>query len=173
VNVSLAYGAKGIMYFTYWTPPGQQFGSALVTREGELTDLYDAATRVNGYLDSVGNVLLGLTPQWTVHANEIPVPDGAQPFVPNEFIAATTGEPVILGLSRGPLANHRYLLVANRWFDRAAAAVLHFTNTVHSVTVFDPADDAFHPVTLGPLNSLNVDLEPGAAKLYRLRTTLR
>jgi hypothetical protein len=172
VNVSLAYGARGIMYFTYWTPPGAAFGRALVTREGELTDLYDAATRVNEYLGSVGNILLDLTPQSTTHANEDPLPLGAQPFVPNDFVAATGGDPVILGLSRGPLATHRFLLVSNRFFDRAAVADLQFTNTVHSVFLFDPATGAFNQVKLSDPRNVRVDLAPGAARLYRLRTRL-
>jgi hypothetical protein len=61
-------------------------------------------------------------------------------------------------------------MVSNRMFDSDAAAVLQFTSAVQRAFVFDPADGAFHPVSLGPLNSLSVDLAPGAAKLYRLRT---
>src|SRR3712207_8586474 len=57
VNVSLAYGAKGIQYFTYWTPDvppdaSMRFGEALVTLNGRTTPLYDYAkdrksTRLN------------------------------------------------------------------------------------------------------------------------------
>jgi len=50
VNVSLAYGAKGIQYLTYWTPEDSDsitFGEALVTERGKLTPLYNYAKRVN------------------------------------------------------------------------------------------------------------------------------
>ena len=45
VNVGLAYGAKGIQYFTYWTPVKPpdapvRFGRALVSAGGELTPLF-------------------------------------------------------------------------------------------------------------------------------------
>jgi hypothetical protein len=169
VNVSLVYGAKGIMYFTYWTPAAQTFGQALVTRTGELTDLYHAAARTNDYLASVGNVLVGLTSQSTTHANESPVPQGAQPFTPNDFVAATRGDPVILGLFGGPKANERHLLVTNRSFGSSAVAILQLTRAVEAVFEFDPDNDDFHPVPLTGLNAFRVDLASGAAKLYLLR----
>ena len=58
-NVSLAYGAKGIQYFTYWTPDVSsdasiQFGEALVSKGGTLTPLYYSAKNVNRYLSVVG-----------------------------------------------------------------------------------------------------------------------
>jgi hypothetical protein len=169
VNVSLVYGAKGIMYFTYWTPAAATFGQALVTRTGELTDLYHAAARTNDYLASVGKVLLGLTPQSTVHANETPVPQGAQPFTPNDFVAATRGDPVILGQFVGARASERHVLVTNRSFENSAVAILLLTRMVEAVFEFDPDSDDFHPVPLSGLKALRVDLAPGAAKLYLLR----
>ncbi len=37
IYTSLAYGAKGVMYFCYWTPAGGEFpkGGAIITREGK------------------------------------------------------------------------------------------------------------------------------------------
>ncbi len=62
-NVGLAYGAKGVQYFTYWTPednPKTKFGSAMVTREGQLTPLYQYARNVNAQLRVFGKALLPL-----------------------------------------------------------------------------------------------------------------
>src|SRR5205823_3204957 len=41
INVSLAYGCKGIQYFCYWQPPDTQetFGPALIDRTGKRTAL--------------------------------------------------------------------------------------------------------------------------------------
>jgi hypothetical protein len=41
INVALAYGVKGIQYFTYWTPsdPDVELKNALITRDGAQTDL--------------------------------------------------------------------------------------------------------------------------------------
>jgi hypothetical protein len=47
INVSLAYGAKGIQYFTYWTPAATGFVESLVSRDGVLTPLYAYAKRAH------------------------------------------------------------------------------------------------------------------------------
>jgi hypothetical protein len=79
VNVSLAYGAKGLQYFTYWTPKSDStvtFGEALVAVGGNRTPLYDYAKRVNNYLKVVGKVLLPLKSVSVVHAGESTLPPG-------------------------------------------------------------------------------------------------
>jgi hypothetical protein len=171
VNVSLAYGAQGIMYFTYWTPPGAAFGEALVTRTGELTNLYDAAAQTNEYLASVGTVLLGLTSLSVSHANEPSVPQGATPFTGDDYVASSEGDAVILGLFDGREANQRHLMVTNRSFENHAWASLGFTEAVEAVHVFNPANEDFRPVPPGEDEDLRVHLTPGGAKLYRLLTS--
>ena len=45
IYTSLAYGAKGVLYFCYWTPKGGEFpkGGAIITAEGQRTRHYDQA----------------------------------------------------------------------------------------------------------------------------------
>lgn len=71
VNTALAYGAKGIQYFTYWTPyddsgtnPGfypsrsdEQIG-AMVSHDGKKQDMYYRVQKTNINLTEVGKVLL-------------------------------------------------------------------------------------------------------------------
>ncbi|SDM91919.1 hypothetical protein, partial [Actinacidiphila guanduensis] len=50
INTSLAYGCKGIQYFTYWTPDparGEGYTQALITTDGQQTPLYQAARTLN------------------------------------------------------------------------------------------------------------------------------
>src|SRR5690606_22752256 len=47
VNVSLAYGARGIQYFTYWTPRKDGYREGLVTCDGQLSPMYFAVARIN------------------------------------------------------------------------------------------------------------------------------
>ena len=63
VFTNLAYGAKGLLYFTYATvthDPATGFGPAMADTDGTLTPRYYAAQRVNRYLEEVGNTLLSL-----------------------------------------------------------------------------------------------------------------
>ena len=71
VNTSLAYGAKGIQYFSYWTPyddsgthPGyypnrtdEQIGS-MVSHDGKKQDMYYRVQNTNRNLTEAGEILL-------------------------------------------------------------------------------------------------------------------
>ncbi|MFC5405477.1 beta-galactosidase [Cohnella soli] len=61
VNMSLAYGAKGLQYFTYWTPPdahSESFGEAMIDREGRRTRRYEEVRQINLQLKELGNVFM-------------------------------------------------------------------------------------------------------------------
>lgn len=68
IYTSLAYGAKGVLYFCYWTPgkgaAGKgEFpkGGAIITAEGLKTRHYDQAKRINAGLKNLGPTLMKLT----------------------------------------------------------------------------------------------------------------
>ena len=63
IYTSLAYGAKGVMYFCYWTPSGSEFpkGGAIITLEGRKTRHYEQARRINAALKNLGPTLMKLT----------------------------------------------------------------------------------------------------------------
>lgn len=60
VWINLAFGAKGIQYFCYWSPESrtEDFGDALITREGEKTDKYKYVQRLNSDIKKTGKILL-------------------------------------------------------------------------------------------------------------------
>lgn len=173
VNVSLAYGCKGIQYFTYWSPePPPAYGPALIDYEGNRTPLYDAAKTLNTtWLAPVGAQLKPLVSERVVHANGSR-PGATQPFTPDTFLTSTSGNPVVLGTFRSkdrkPLT--RWLLVANWSHTAAAQATLNVnTATVKSISRFDPATRTY---TAQPSSTaITVSLAPGAAALYRLDST--
>ncbi|WP_219973470.1 hypothetical protein [Rubrobacter xylanophilus] len=178
VNVALAYGAKGIQYFTYWTPENTptspvRFGSALVSRDGRRTPLYGHARDVNSYLKSVGRVLLPLVSESVVHAGERRLPRGASGFRRDGWLHSVAGSPVILGRFRRPgHRNVRYLLVVNRSSSRAAKVSLELPSRVARAYAFDRARRRF--VRLRPLRRRGrlrpgMRLRPGAARLLLLR----
>ena len=185
VNVALAYGAKGLQYFTYWTPddPNIAFGEALIDRKGDQTELYGYAQNVNGYLKKVGKVLLPLTSESVVHAKEKRLPRGAQAFKADKdnYVKSVGGNPVILSRFRESpelisAETDRYLIVANRSFANTATTRLSFSSTVSQVFQFDDQqgpEGGFVPVTLksDPVpRSLPLSIEPGGSRLLRLHT---
>lgn len=62
IYTSLAYGAKGVMYFCYYTPGGAEFpkGGAIIQRDGRKTRHYGEAQRINGELKAWGPTLMEL-----------------------------------------------------------------------------------------------------------------
>ncbi len=60
VNTSLAYGAKGIQYFTYWLPEDgiQIFNGAMIDRKGNRTPVYDYVREANRQIAAVDEVLM-------------------------------------------------------------------------------------------------------------------
>jgi hypothetical protein len=176
VNVSLAYGAKGLQYFTYWTPNSDStvtFGQALVTTAGKRTPLYDYATRVNNYLKVVGKALLPLTSKSVVHAGETTLPRGATAFSADGYVASVSGSPVILGSFSDPAGGTgRYLLVVNRSFGAQASTQLTLDASVSKVSELNSSTGTFAPVTLKePGHSHQLAIEPGRARLYLLQKT--
>ena len=116
INVSLRT-EPGDTVFNVWTPAGTGFVESLVSRDGVLTPLYAYAKRANDYLKVAGKVLLPLTSESVVHANETPLPKGAKAFKADGYIKSVSGSSVILGRFRDPAGGtERYLLVTNRSF---------------------------------------------------------
>jgi hypothetical protein len=172
VNISLAYGAKGIQYFTYWTPEaarGEGFGPALITVDGKRTSRYYAAKEINTtWLHQVGRELKPLVSETVEHANETPLPNGAVGFTPTNLVSGITGSAVVVGTfrSRDEASGDRWLLVSNRSHSERARAVLSLKDAaVGSVGVFQPARQQYVPQRVGPLQ---ISLAPGAATLIKL-----
>ena len=182
INVALAYGVKGIQYFTYWTPQNNEvnFGKALIERTGERTGvktvLYDYAVEANEFLRKIGGVLLPLNSVSVTHFGERSLPRGAVAFKGDSYVKAASGDPAILGSFNDPNATtDRYVLVVNRSPKQASSTRLTIAGTVKSVERFEPSASEtgeFKTVTLAgdPPRFLTASLDPGRAVLYRLRT---
>jgi hypothetical protein len=178
VNVSLAYGCKGIQYFTYWTPDparGEGYTQALITTDGRQTPLYAAARTLNhDWLQPVGRQLKPLVSESVQHANDTPLPTGTTPFTPGDHLTTATGDPVILALfTTTPDNGTRHLLITNRDPDKPATTHLRLNTThVHTTSRYNPTTDTYTTTdtdadTDDPA-TLTLTLAPGAAALYHL-----
>ncbi|WP_200823433.1 hypothetical protein [Actinacidiphila yanglinensis] len=175
VNVSLAYGCKGIQYFTYWTPDaarGEGYTEALITTDGRRTPLYAAAATLNStWLQPVGRQLKPLVSESVQHANDTPLPTGTTAFAPGSHLTGATGDPAILGLFKAaPGASDdgtRHLLVTNRDPDRPATVRIGLDRSaVGGVSRFAPSTGTY-PRASGAAE-VDVTLAAGGAALYRL-----
>jgi hypothetical protein len=63
IYTSIAYGAKGVLYFCYYTPFSAEFpkGGAIIGRDDRRTRHYDQARRINEQIKNLGPTLMQLT----------------------------------------------------------------------------------------------------------------
>lgn len=157
-NHALAYGARGVSYFAYWTPPpdGQwTFRSGLI-EDGGATMRYSDAARLNRDLRNLGEAL--------TRFESIAVADShgevGAPF-PIGPIEGIDGGPVTVGLfgdGNGRLA----VLLVNRSYRDPSTARLRLRHGA-------PAPDSFDSFTATwePGGSPSYVLPPGGARLLR------
>jgi len=97
-NTLLAYGSRGIAWFSYWTPkPDHGFGEvngekfldeqhvgAMIDIEGNRTELYDQVKEANMYLKIVGRGLIGWDNTDVARYEAGQLLEGTSPFVTPE-----------------------------------------------------------------------------------------
>ncbi|MFL6118027.1 hypothetical protein [Actinophytocola sp.] len=170
INISLAYGAKGVLYFTWWTPEvarGEGFESAIINLDGQRTPLYDVVTRVNKeWLVPIGRELKPLVSVSTTHANDNPLPAGVEAFRPDGYVSRVEGGAVVVGQFRNPTDDgNRWVLVANR-SDRTDTTVhLTFGSGANRRERFHTTSASYATTTT---STASVQLAAGGAALFRL-----
>ncbi len=125
IYTSLAYGAKGVMYFCYWTPGGGEFpkGGAILTAEGRRTRHYDEAKRINAAIRNLGPTIMKL------------MSTGVYRVTPKGDAAAVLKGSPIRSLDQGD-----YLVGAFKHADRRRAVMLnnyHFAYSAWPTVEFD------------------------------------
>lgn len=76
---TLAYGGKGLMWFTYWQPddPSFQWSHAMINLDGSRDPHYDMIKRVNHEVAAFGQQLLQANSSVVFHSGQVP-PGGTQ-----------------------------------------------------------------------------------------------
>ena len=121
ISQSLAYGARGIGYFTYWTPdpdPVANWQPAIIDHDGRRTGWYDFLLGFNPGVRTAGDVLARARRVRTTHAGS--VPSGGVPFTGSSWLSRVEGRAAIGEFEGG--AGERLVLVANA--DSIASASL-------------------------------------------------
>ena len=112
VSMLLAYGARGIGYFTYWTPapdPQWNWQPAVIAQDGTRTSWYDVLAQLNPHVVEAGTALAGLTWLATSHAGSVPA--GGAAFAPDDWVSDVRGRAALGHFVAAD--GTRYLLVAN------------------------------------------------------------
>jgi hypothetical protein len=168
----LSYGARGIGYFTYWTPapdPNENWQYGMIRYgTGERSPHYERVRTLNQFVRPVGEALAGLTWLSTEHAGGVPLWGTA--FAADDVVAAIDGR-ATLGTFVSP-AGQLHLFVANRdsSANRTVKVELTGERTVESLELSGtwarvPSYTTAHG------RSIELDFAPGGFKLLRLGGT--
>ena len=120
VNCSLAYGAKSIWYYPYWssgdpTKPEEWHYLGVVLPDGKPGPQYAAAKEINPKLKSLGPLLMTLKSVSVSHLGDVPL--GGKPFKADDLIKEASGDQIIIGRFEDR-SGKPYLMLVNRDYDK-------------------------------------------------------
>ena len=168
IFTSLAYGAKGVMYFCYWTPRGDEFpkGGAILTADGRRTRHYDEAKRINAGLKNLGPTLMKLT-STGVHRVK---PKNATPdaFQGAPVRSISEGD-YLIGVFRDA-DGHRAVLLNNYDFAYSAWPTVTFDVEPAKVLEVSPVSGRAEPVIddSPDMPGLQLSLDAGQGRIFLL-----
>ncbi|MDI9586616.1 MAG: hypothetical protein QM473_20510 [Acidobacteriota bacterium] len=170
VYTSLAYGMKGIMWFTYWTDPSWQKSGevAIVDSEGKPARLYPVVRALNFEIQRLGQVLLGLTSTGVYHTGE-QIPAGCTRLGTDAIVRFAEDVPLVVGLFEDA-EGAQYAMITNSNHDEPVDVVARFKPHVTGIALV-PALDGQNVDVDG--NTVRMTLEPGGGRLLKLETEFR
>lgn len=162
---NFAYGAKGLQYFTYWTPtPGTwDFHDAPIRVDGTRSPTYELLKALNQDVQACAEVILRGRVAGVYHSD--PVPVGARGIDRSSPFSAIEGGEAVVALHLLPNGN-RYALVVHRSVTAEATLKLALQEWVGSLTweIKVKGVDLLGVVD----RKVTLRLEPGAAAFFRL-----
>lgn len=133
VNSSLAYGAKGIQYFCYWTPVEvAEFRGSMVTRTGVKNPTYFYAQTMNKQIVAIDDVLMNCKSIGVMQLNDSPVPIPTEDKL-NGYKELTTlsgDAPAIVGCFDNNGKSVYY--VVNNTINKSGTVTLNFNKSINS-----------------------------------------
>ncbi|MBP5738667.1 MAG: beta-galactosidase [Abditibacteriota bacterium] len=166
VYTALAYGSKGITYFTYAVPTGDAsfvWGDGLMDRDGNKTRRYYAAKKINHEIGRMSDVLMNLKSVGVFHTSKIWCPL-VNPVPAENFIQIDGGD-FLLGQFTSP-DGYKYAMVTNSSFTDKQTARLTFAQSTEVEEVGAHGGRGLRTSSTTWRKTLN----PGDGVLLRLKT---
>jgi len=169
VYTSLAFGAKGIQYFTYWTPDDgkESFGEAIIGRDGKRTRHYAEVRAVNREVAAIGAALLPLGSEGVIFWGEHPIP-AANSLDRFDPVEAVEGDAVAMGCFSDAHGTPAVLLV-NGSYEKNAAVTVKLREGAFDRADIVSGEDAATVGLAGESPRIDLALKPGEGKLVAFR----
>jgi len=168
IYTSLAYGAKGVLYFCYWTPAGAEFpkGGAIITRAGKRTRHFEEAKRINATVKQLGPTLMKLT---SVGVYRCKPGEDFPKILKGSPIRSLTDGDYLIGCFRYA-DGRRAVLLNNYHFAYSAWPTIEFDAPIKSVREVSPVNGQEIPVEddSPDMPGLQLSLDAGQGRLFLL-----
>ncbi|MFO1500979.1 MAG: hypothetical protein U1G07_21750 [Verrucomicrobiota bacterium] len=132
VYSTLAYGGRGIAYFTYFAPEVGNYRAAPIDQFGHPTPTWQAMRNVNLQVEKLAPTLLQLTSDDVYHFGS--VPQGSHPSTETNLVKALNpGEFVVGDLTHA--SGDRYVMIVNKDVAKSRACLPQFHGAEHAQLV--------------------------------------
>ncbi|MBN2508587.1 MAG: hypothetical protein JXQ71_18075 [Verrucomicrobia bacterium] len=135
VFTTLAYGGRGIAYFTYFAPQVGNYRMAPIDQFGNPTPTWAALQNVNLQVGKLAPTLLQLTSDDVYHFGALP--EGAHGPTASSLVSAVGNAPFLVG-DFTHADGSRYALVVNRDFLKSHYAAVTFRTAPRRVQMVSP-----------------------------------
>lgn len=172
IYTTLAYGAKGIMYFCYYTPGGGEFpkGGAILLRDGRLSRHYDQAKRINARVANLGRTLMRLTSTGVLRLRPDDDPAAVLAGAPIRNVSRADYDPpldLLVGVFKHE-DGRRAVMLNNYAFAYTAWPTVEFDGDAGSIREVSQETGLEQPVVddSPDLDGLQVSLDAGEGRLF-------
>ena len=163
----LAYGAKGLQYFTYSLPhsSGEDFKIAILDGNGKPTHLYNTAKQVNSEIHSLEPTLKKLSSIGVYHTE--PLPRGTKSLPENFYIKKATGGPMVVGYLKDK-SKRPYLLLVNRDYDKELNSTLSVSEKVKGLAEVSKSGEKVQTIFKVQNGKIKIPFDKGDGRLFRV-----
>lgn len=146
---NLAYGAHGLVYYTYCTPPWSGTGTfaAILDTNMRKTRLFRHVQIINGEIRNLAPILRLLRPVGVYHTE--PIPNGCHSLDFDLPIVKIEGNNILVGIFVSQ-TQIPYFLIVNRNFNYGAKPYVYFDDRVNGIT----------EISKNRMESMSVNFEP-------------
>ena len=141
VYTTLAYGARGISYFTYFTPDIGNYRLAPIDPSGEKTPTWAMLRQINMQIHSLGGTYIQLNNLNVFHHPDIPV--GSSDISSSCHLEEIGGGSFVIGEFEDP-ENQPYLIIVNKDLQRSVRFMVKFKQP-GQILRFSPYTGALQP----------------------------
>lgn len=171
VYTSIAYGAKALFWFNWWTPTNQvdgtKFDNGIIDPNGNKTDLFTPVKNLNGEVMKLGPKLMSLTSQAVYHSGAV---EAGSQSVPSTFFWKPTANScnVLISYFKNA-ANRKYIMVVNKSCTDAATFSFEVNPKPTAVTEVSKTTGLEVSTNYNSITGLiSQQLLPGEGRLYAL-----